>query len=140
MPLSNYSFFSKKRVLPILFCHKSEPSKQYMSFRIIWKKIATIATLATNQELTLFWKWFVAKLSDLGFNSTRIWSAVVLPQRPKRDTSWSRSPAIATAATGNVETLDGLALRKSLATSTLRLAKRPCFEGIGTYSGWWFGT
>jgi hypothetical protein len=24
-----------------------------MSFRIIWKKIATIATLATNQELTL---------------------------------------------------------------------------------------
>ena len=46
-------FFSKKRALPILFCHKSEPSKQYMSFRIIWKKIATIATLATNQELTL---------------------------------------------------------------------------------------
>jgi len=37
MPLSNYMFFQKKRVLPILFCHKSEPSKQYMSFRIIWK-------------------------------------------------------------------------------------------------------
>ena len=54
MPLSNYSFFSKKMALPILFCHKSEPSKQYMSFRIIWKKIATIATLATNQELTLY--------------------------------------------------------------------------------------
>ena len=26
-----------------------------MSFRIIWKKIATIATLATNQEPTLTW-------------------------------------------------------------------------------------
>ena len=53
MPLSNYSFFCKKRALPILFCHKSEPSKQYMSFRIIWKKIATIATLGTNQDSTL---------------------------------------------------------------------------------------
>ena len=53
MPLSNYSFFCKKRALPILFCHKSEPSKQYMSFRIIWKKFATIATLGTNQDSTL---------------------------------------------------------------------------------------
>ena len=35
------------------FCHKSEPSKQYMSLRIIWRKFATIANLATNQELTL---------------------------------------------------------------------------------------
>ena len=57
LPLSNYSFFSKKRALAILSCHKSEPSKQYMSFRIIWKKIATIATLATNQELTLNQKY-----------------------------------------------------------------------------------
>ena len=46
-------FFAKKRALPILFCHKSEPSKQYMSFRIIWKKFATIATLGTNQDSTL---------------------------------------------------------------------------------------
>ena len=46
-------FFCKKRALPILFCHKSEPSKQYMSFRIIWKKFATIATLGTNQDSTL---------------------------------------------------------------------------------------
>ena len=54
MRLSNYSFFfAKKRALPILFCHKSEPSKQYMSFRIIWKKFATIATLGTNQDPTL---------------------------------------------------------------------------------------
>ena len=46
-------FFAKKRALPILFCHQSEPSKQYMSFRIIWKKFATIATLGTNQDPTL---------------------------------------------------------------------------------------
>ena len=35
--LSAITFFFKKSVLPILFCHESEPSKQYMSFRIIWK-------------------------------------------------------------------------------------------------------
>jgi len=53
LPLSNYRlFFSKKKALPF-FCHKSELSKQYMSFRIIWRKFATIANLATNQELIL---------------------------------------------------------------------------------------
>ena len=50
--LSAITFFFKKSALPILFCHKSEPSKQYMRFRIIWKN-ATIATLATNQELNI---------------------------------------------------------------------------------------
>ena len=44
--------FFKKKTIPF-FCHKSEPSKQYMSLRIIWRKCATIANLATNQELTL---------------------------------------------------------------------------------------
>ena len=44
-------FFQKKNYP--FFCHKSEPSKQYMSLRIIWRKFATIANLATNQELTL---------------------------------------------------------------------------------------
>ena len=44
--------FFPKKTIPF-FCHKSEPSKQYMAFRIIWRKFATIANLATNQEPTL---------------------------------------------------------------------------------------
>ena len=47
-------FFAKKKGSPNFSCHKSEPSKQYMSFRIIWKKFATIATLGTNQDSTLY--------------------------------------------------------------------------------------
>ena len=41
-----------KKGLPF-FRHKSEPSKQYMGFRIIWRKFVTIPNLATNQHPAL---------------------------------------------------------------------------------------
>ena len=55
MPLSNYRFFFQKKGSPNFVLQQKRTLQTIHEFQNNLEKIATIATLATNQEPTLTW-------------------------------------------------------------------------------------
>ena len=53
-----YVMFAKINRLPKK-CHNSEPENLITGYCIIWKFLATIANLVTNQDATLMWNMMI---------------------------------------------------------------------------------